>query len=199
MRTPRGPLRAGPGPAGPAAPGTSLAALLRQIAGGDEAAFEAVYDHIAAPVYGMVRRVLRDPGQSEEVTQDVLIEIWRTAARFDPGRGSAMAWVATIAHRRAVDRVRAEQASASRQQRSATATVPYDDVAETVQASLDAERLRRCLGALTDLQRQAVTLAYYCGHTYRQAAALLGVPAGTLSTRMRDGLIRLRDCLEARR
>ena len=201
MRTPRGPLRAGPGPARPAAPGTSLAALLCQIAAGDEAAFEAAYDHIAAPVYGMVRRVLRDPGQSEEVTQDVLTEIWRTAARFDPARGSAMAWVATIAHRRAVDRVRAEQASASRQRRSATATVPvpYDDVAETVQASLEAERLRRCLGALTDLQRQAVTLAYYCGHTYRQAAALLGVPAGTLSTRMRDGLIRLRDCLEARR
>jgi RNA polymerase sigma-70 factor (ECF subfamily) len=128
-----------------------------------------------------------------------LTEIWRTAARFDPGRGSAVAWVTTIAHRRAVDRVRAEQRMHDRQQRAAHPAAPgYDEVAETVQARLDRERVRRCLGSLTAVQRQAVTLAYYDGCTYRQAATLLGVPDGTLSTRMRDGLIRLRHCLEAR-
>ena len=192
-----------PGPRhGPAlgdAPVPDLAALLGQVADGNLAAFDAVYDHIAAPVFGIIRRVLRDPSQSEEVTQDVLTEIWRTAPRFDPAQGSAMGWVTTIAHRRAIDRVRAEQKTLERQLRAASAVIAYDEVAETVQDNLDRERVRRCLGALTGLQRQAVTLAYYGGCTYRQAATLLGVPAGTVSTRMRDGLIRLRDCLEARR
>jgi len=110
-----------------------------------------------------------------------------------------MAWVATIAHRRAVDRVRSEQRSADRDRRAASPMIAYDDVAETVEDNLDRERVRRCLGTLTDLQREAVTLAYYGGHTYREVAGLLGVPAGTVSTRMRDGLIRLRDCLGAGR
>lgn len=182
-------------------PGPDLAALLGQVAAGNPTAFEAVYDLIAAPVFGVIRAVLRDRGQSEEVTQDVLTEIWRTAARFDPGRGSAMAWVTTIAHRRAVDRVRAEQKTAERQLRAAAAdaVIAYDEVAEAVQASLDRQRVRRCLGSLTGLQRESLTLAYYGGHSYRQVAALLGVPSGTVSTRMRDGLIRLRDCLEATR
>ncbi len=197
MRTQRGQLQ--PGHGSQATAGADLAALLGQVAAGEADAFEALYDHIAAPVFGIIRTVLRDPCQSEEVTQDVLTEIWRTAARYDPARGSAMAWVATIAHRRAVDRVRAEQKAIERQQRAAFAVTAYDEVAETVQASLERERVRRCLAALTGLQRQAVTLAYYGGYTYRQAAALAGVPAGTLSTRMRDGLIRLRDCLGSQR
>jgi len=129
----------------------------------------------------------------------VLIEVWRAASRFDARRGSAMAWVTMIAHRRAVDRVRSEQRSAERELRAASAMIPYDDVAETVEANLDRERVRRCLGSLTELQRQAVTLAYYGGYTYRQVAGLLDVPAGTVNTRMRDGLIRLRDCLEVER
>jgi RNA polymerase sigma-70 factor (ECF subfamily) len=175
--------------------GTDLAALLTQVAKGDRAAFEAVYRHVSAPVFGIVRSVVRDPSLSEEVAQEVLVEVWRTAARFDPGRGSPMSWVATIAHRRAVDRVRSEQRSAQREHRAATIAVAYDEVAETALDNLDAERVRRCLGSLTDLQREAVTLAYYGGYTYRQVAALLGVAAGTVNTRMRDGLIRLRDCL----
>jgi RNA polymerase sigma-70 factor, ECF subfamily len=172
-----------------------LAALLAQVAKGDRIAFEAVYGHVSAPVFGIVRSVVRDPSQSEEVTQEVLVEVWRAAARFDPGRGSPMSWVATIAHRRAVDRVRSEQRSALREYRAATTAVAYDEVAETALDNLDAERVRRCLGSLTELQREAVTLAYYGGYTYRQVAALLGVAAGTVNTRMRDGLIRLRDCL----
>jgi RNA polymerase sigma-70 factor, ECF subfamily len=177
------------------APGPELAALLAQVAKGDQAAFEAVYDRVAAPVFGTVRRVVRDPSLSEEVTQDVFVEVWRAASRFDAGKGSPMAWVATIAHRRAVDRVRSEQRSAERDRRAGSSLIAYDDVAETVEDNLDHERVRRCLRTLTDLQREAVTLAYYGGYTYREVANLLRVPAGTVNTRMRDGLIRLRDCL----
>ena len=177
------------------APGPDLAALLGQVAKGDQAAFEAVYDRVAAPVFGTVRSVVRDPSLSEEVTQEVFVEVWRAASRFDAGKGSPMAWVATIAHRRAVDRVRSEQRSAERNRRAASPLIAYDEVAETVEDNLDRERVRRCLRALTDLQREAVTLAYYGGYTYREVANLLRVPAGTVNTRMRDGLIRLRDCL----
>jgi len=175
--------------------GTDLAALIRLVARGDAAAFDAVYDQVAASVFGIARRVIRDPAQSEEVTQDVLLELWRGAAKFDAERGSATAWVMTIAHRRAIDRVRSVQKEADRERRAARADVPYDEVAEAVESNLERERVRRCLGSLTELQRESVTLAYYGGYTYGQVASLLGVPAGTIKTRMRDALIRLRDCL----
>ncbi len=197
---------AGPGERNPDPPGTPrvwgedppdppLAGLIRQVARGDADAFDAVYDQVAATVFGIVRRVIRDPAQSEEVTQDVLLEVWQSAAKFDPARGSAAAWVTTLAHRRAVDRVRSVQKEADRERRLAAAAVPYDEVAEAVESSLERERVRRCLGSLTDLQRESVTLAYYGGYTYAQVASLLGVPDGTIKTRMRDALIRLRDCL----
>jgi RNA polymerase sigma-70 factor (ECF subfamily) len=165
------------------------------VARGDEAAFRALYDRAAGQVLGAVRRVVRDPAQSEEVMQEVLLEVWRTAARYDPETGSAAAWIMTLAHRRAVDRVRAEQSAARRELRAGTQLIDYDQVTDAVQASLEHERVRRCLGSLTELQREAVTLAYYQGYTYREVAELLGVAIGTVKTRMRDGLIRLRDCL----
>jgi RNA polymerase sigma-70 factor (ECF subfamily) len=165
------------------------------VARGDEAAFAVVYDRAAPAVLGTVRRILRNPAQSEEVMQEVLLEVWRTAARFDPATGSAAAWITMLAHRRAVDRVRSEQRAAQREARSATAEVGYDQVAEAVEASLDRERVRRCLDGLTELQRESVTLAYYGGYSYREVAQLLDVAVGTVKTRMRDGLIRLRDCL----
>ena len=171
--------------------------LLERVARGDTPAFEQLYDRVANSVFGVVRRVLRDHAQSEEVTQEVLVEVWRTATRFDGERGSASTWIHTMAHRRAIDRVRSAQASHDREERVALRDhVPaYDEVVDTVETRLEQEQVRRCLQGLTDLQRESVTLAYYGGHTYQQVAELLDVPLGTVKTRMRDGLIRLRDCL----
>jgi RNA polymerase sigma-70 factor (ECF subfamily) len=171
--------------------------LLRRVALGDESAFASLYDVVAARVYGLVLRVLRDPAQSEEVAQEALVEIWRTAGRYDPARGSATAWMFTIAHRRAVDRVRSEQAGAERLRRVAASSVdtPYDEVVEQATARLDRAQVRRCLEGLTELQREAITLAYYGGHTYREVAELLDAALPTVKARMRDGLIRMRDCL----
>ncbi|HEY7145689.1 MAG TPA: ECF RNA polymerase sigma factor SigK [Streptosporangiaceae bacterium] len=175
--------------------GPELGALISQMARGDQAAFQGVYDLAAGHILGIVRAVVRDPAQSEEVTQEVLLDLWRSASRFDPRLGSPLAWITTLAHRRAVDRVRSEEKATRREQRAAAHAVAYDEVTEAVETRLDQERVRRCLGSLTDLQRESVTLAYYDGYTYREVAELLGVAVGTVKTRMRDGLIRLRDCL----
>jgi RNA polymerase sigma-70 factor (ECF subfamily) len=169
--------------------------LLVHVARGDQDAFEAVYDRLAGPAYGVIRRVLRDPAQSEEVTQEVLLEVWRTAARFDPAVGGAATWVMTIAHRRAIDRIRSTKAAAEREHKMADVGTPHEEVAEAVEASLDRERVQRCLGGLTDVQRESITLAYYGGHSYRQVSELLNVTLGAIKTRIRDGLIRMRDCL----
>jgi RNA polymerase sigma-70 factor (ECF subfamily) len=176
-----------------------LGDLLLRVARGDRDSFERVYEEISGPVYGLVLRVLRDPSQSEEVAQEVLVEVWRQASRFDPAKGSANAWVMTLAHRRAVDRVRSAQAATDREQRTATLDREHDHVAEDVEARLEQERVRRCLGGLTELQRESVVLAYYSGYTYVEVAELLKLSLGTVKTRMRDGLIRMRDCLGVER
>jgi len=171
--------------------------LVQLVARGDGPAFELLYDRVANSVFGVIRRVLRDPAQSEEVTQEVLVEVWRTATRFDAERGSATTWIHMMAHRRAIDRVRSAQASHDREERLARRdhVPPFDEVADQVETRLEQEQVRRCLEHLTTLQRESVTLAYYNGCTYREVSELLHVPLGTIKTRMRDGLIRLRDCL----
>ncbi|GAB3113601.1 ECF RNA polymerase sigma factor SigK [Janibacter alkaliphilus] len=174
-----------------------LTTLLRQVATGDEQAFAELYDLTAPRLHGLIVRVLRNPAQSEEVTQEVYLDIWRTATRFDPDRGSALSWMLTIAHRRAVDRVRSAQAASDREEHyQATHQAPaYDATAETATTRLESARVTRALQDLTDPQRQAVTLAYLGGYTHTEVATLLDLPLGTAKTRIRDGLIRLRDAL----
>ncbi|SNR64520.1 RNA polymerase sigma-70 factor, ECF subfamily [Haloechinothrix alba] len=163
---------------------------------GDEYAFARLYDAFADRIFGLVKRVMRDPSQSEEVTQEVFLEIWRTASRFDSSRGSVAAWVMTLAHRRAVDRIRSAQASTERDTRVAyQEDQPFDSVSEEVTGRLERQQVRRCLETLTMLQHESVKLAYYQGYTYSEVAGLLDTPLGTVKTRLRDGLIRLRDCL----
>jgi RNA polymerase sigma-70 factor (ECF subfamily) len=192
-RGPRGSAR----DADPRPERSEIDGLLGAVARGDDAAFARLYDLLAPRVFGLARRVLRDPAQAEEMAQEVLVEVWRTASRFDARRGSGLSWVLTIAHRRTVDRVRSEQASTDRMHRVAAASVhvPYDEVADQVGTRLERQQVRRCLDGLTPLQKEAITLAYYGGHTYREVATLLGAALPTIKTRMRDGLIRLRDCL----
>lgn len=170
--------------------------LLTAVAGGDEVAFAHLFDALSPAVFGVARRVIRDPARAEEVAQEVFLQVWRTAARFDASRGSAKTWVLTLAHRRAVDAVRHDQASANREAEYDWSGGPdYDQVAEEVTVGLEHAQVRRCLGTLTDLQRESVNLAYYRGFTYAEVAAQLGANLATVKTRMRDGLIRLRDCM----
>jgi len=179
-----------------AAAGTP-AELMARVARGDAVAFGQVYDLMAPRVYGLIRRVLRNPAQSEEVTQEVMVEVWRTATRYDADRGSLASWILTMAHRRAIDRVRSEQSTTDREQAvaAASATTEYDEVSEAVTTNLEVQQVRHCLSALTELQRESVTLAYYGGYSYREVAELLDAKLATIKARMRDGLIRLRDCL----
>jgi len=174
----------------------TLSDLLVQVARGDENAFAGLYDRMVAPVHGLARRVVRDPARAEEITQEVFLQVWRTASRFQPERGSARSWLLTLAHRRAVDVVRHDQASTNREARYDWGGGRDTDVVDDeVTMRLEHEQVRRCLGSLTELQREAVTLAYYGGYTYGEVSSLLAVNPATIKTRMRDGLIRLRDCL----
>ncbi len=176
-----------------------LAALLHAVAAGNQDAFARLYDAVSPLVYGIVLRVVRDPSQSEEVAQEVLVEVWRTASRFDPDRGSVRGWIATIAHRRAVDLVRSAQASRDRTERygrTAAAVTPFDSVADEVEIASEQEAVVTALDTLTATQRQSIELAYYEGLTYREVAERLDAPLGTVKTRMRDGLLRLRRALE---
>jgi RNA polymerase sigma-70 factor, ECF subfamily len=185
--TSNGPSAPWPTPSGQGSGAEATGELMARIARGDTAAFSELYDAMAPRVYGLVRRVLRNPAQSEEVT----------ASRYGARRGSVTSWVLTMAHRRAIDRVRSEQASTDREHvvAATSAEVAYDAVSEAATTRLESEQVRRCLGSLTELQRESVTLAYYGGYSYREVAELLDANLATVKARMRDGLIRMRDCL----
>lgn len=187
---------------GPPRLSSDLDALLRRVARGDDAAFAVFYDQTKTRVYGLVIRVLRDTGYSEETTQEVYLEVWRGASQFDSTKGSALAWLLTMAHRRAVDRVRSEQAGSQRESRYGAANVvpdsaaAQDPVAESAMAGDERRRVADCLQGLTDAQRECVELAYYGGLTYVEVSQRLATNLSTIKSRIRDALRGLRNCLD---
>lgn len=174
-----------------------LAYLLKLCGRGDQNAFAALYDAIASRVQGLAVRVVRDPAQAEEVAQEAFLEIWKNSSRFDPERGSPLGWLLTIVHRKAVDRVRSAEASTRRDTtyQQQNQQVEHDSTAEAAQASLEARRVRAAMDSLTPIQREALELAYFGGYTHTEVATMLDLPVGTAKTRIRDGLIRLRDTM----
>jgi RNA polymerase sigma-70 factor (ECF subfamily) len=177
--------------------GSDLDALLHRVARRDTDAFAALYDNTKSRVYGLVARVLRDAGYSEETTQEIYLEVWRSAAAFDSNKGSALSWLMTMAHRRAIDRVRSEQATGQRESRYGAATVERsgDLVADSAIAADERRRVAECLDSLTDVQRQCIDLAYYGGLTYAEVSQRLSANLSTIKSRMRDALRGLRGCL----
>jgi len=181
----------------PVSPGDLLAQQLRSSARGDHQAFAELYDATSSRVFGLAVRVVRDPAQAEEVVQEAFLEVWRTASRFDSDRGSALSWLLTICHRKAVDRVRSAEASTRRDTtyQSQNQAIDHDSTADAAQASMEARRVRSALASLTAVQREALELAYFGGYTHTEVARMLDLPVGTAKTRIRDGLIRLRDTM----
>jgi RNA polymerase sigma-70 factor (ECF subfamily) len=169
--------------------------LLGMIAEGDEGAFGDLYDEIAPRVLGLIRRLLIDHAQSEEVTQEVFLAIWQNAAKYEESKGGAVTWILTMAHRRAVDRIRSSQSGRDRDVKIGIRDFQsgYDNVSETVEIKIEHERVKQAMSQLTELQRQAVSLAYYGGYSHSEVSEMLSVPIGTVKTRLRDGMIRLRD------
>jgi RNA polymerase sigma-70 factor (ECF subfamily) len=177
--------------------GPDLAELLKACGKGDHSSFARLYDATSSRAYGLALRVVRDPAQAEEVAQESFLEIWRTSGRFDPAKGSPLGWLLTIVHRKAVDRVRSAEASTRRDTtyHQQNQPVEHDATAEAATASLEARRVRGALRDLTDVQREAIELAYFGGYTHTEVASMLELPLGTAKTRIRDGLIRLRDTM----
>lgn len=186
-------------PEGVSSGGTAsqLADLLHRAGLGDEQAFAEFYDATSARAYGLALRVVRNPAHAEEVTQEAYLDAWRSSTRYDPARGSAAGWLLTIVHRKAVDRIRSVEAATARDEtwNRETEPVEHDQTSEAAHASLEAARVRGAVATLTDVQRQAVELTYFGGYTHAEVATLLDVPLGTAKTRIRDGLIRLRDLM----
>lgn len=174
-----------------------LADLLRRASRGDEVAFAAFYDATSSRAYGLALRVVRSPAHAEEVSQEAYLDAWRSSTRFDPALGSAAGWLLTIVHRKAVDRVRSVEASTVRDEiwQRESRPIDHDQTSDAAHSSLEAARIRGAVATLTDVQREAVELTYFGGYTHSEVAAMLDVPLGTAKTRIRDGLIRLRDLM----
>ena len=174
------------------------AELIRGVAEGDNQALASLYDATSRTVYGLLLRILSDPSSAEEVLLDVYAQVWRQAASYCPERGRPLAWLTTIARSRAIDRLRRER---NEQQRA----VPLDEAAraaggesveEEVMAGEVREVVRAALDALTPEQRDVIELAYYGGMSHSEIAAARGLPLGTVKTRTRLGLMRLREVLK---
>ncbi len=168
-----------------------------RMVGGDDAALTDVYDQYSSFVYGLAARVIGDHRAAEDVTQDVFVSIWERPETFDPSRGSLRTWLGTLAHRRAVDYVRREEARRRRSQREAARSVSAPDVDEMAMALVTAEKVREALECLPPEQRDAIRLAYFGGKTYREVGLALEIPEGTAKSRLRLGLRRIADVLQS--
>ncbi len=180
---------------GPDAP--ALPELLSRVARGDEDAFSRLYDDTSSLLFALIKRVVRDVSISEEVLQEVYVEIWKQAPRFDARRGSAHGWICTIAHRRAVDTVRSSAAARRRDSQEGLRMIQEEvvDVQEEGMMRVEAQRVKTAMGRLSRLQADAIRLAYFGGYSHSEVAKLLDIPVGTAKTRIRDGMIVLRDSL----
>jgi len=178
------------------------AELVQRLTQGDTTALEQLYDRYGRPAYSLARRILTDEGLAEDVVQEVFLALWRQPERFDVTRGAFSSWLLTMTHHKAVDAVRREEALRRRRSRSAdedetllaTAAVGAD-VDDQVISSLRGDGVRRAMLDLPEVQREALTLAYFGGYTQREVAALTGAPLGTVKTRMLAGMRRLKDAL----
>jgi RNA polymerase sigma-70 factor (ECF subfamily) len=168
-------------------------ALLISVGRKDRRAFESLYDGYAGAVYSLAVRMLGDRQAAEDIAQEVFIAIWRAARDFDPARGSARSWILSLAHHKSVDALRRKRLRSTEPLLEA-ATASADVVDEALRG-VTASEVRRALGALSDGQREAIVYAYYGGYTQQEIARRLGVPLGTVKTRMRDGMQRLRAAL----
>lgn len=204
METPKGTRLTAAGRVQPQAPTAAdpqdrenLVRLIALTATGDQSAFAQLYQLTSKRVYGMARRVLIDPDLAQDTTQETYLQVWQGAAKFDPAAGSPLAWLMTIAHRRAVDKVRSTQSATDREARygATSQMIEHDDVVDTVSSRLEAEAVVKCLGTLTETQQESVKLAYYGGLTYREVAEKLGAAVPTIKSRIRDGLLKLKSCL----
>jgi RNA polymerase sigma-70 factor (ECF subfamily) len=171
--------------------------ILARIAAGDESALGQLYDQYAGFVYALAHKVTQDRSTAEDIAQDVFVHVWTCADRFDPDRGSVRAWLGVITHRRAVDRVRRETTARAREERAERRrTGAPPDVAEVATSMVIGRRVRDALAALPGDQRQAIELAYFGGRTFREAAAMLGIPEGTAKSRIRLGMAKLTEALQ---
>ena len=162
----------------------------------DERALSEIYNRHVGPCLGLARRVLGDRTLGEEVVQEVFVRLWREPERFEPGRGSMRSFLMAQVHGRSVDLLRAETARRAREEREALRRVDVDiDLEREVLQLTEAEAVRRALATLSDGEREAIELAYFGGHTYREVATLLEQPEGTVKSRIRAGLLRLRAAL----
>jgi RNA polymerase sigma-70 factor, ECF subfamily len=183
------------GPVGRAPEAAQLRELLEGIATGNESAFTEFYDATSSRVYGAVLHILRSPGVAAEVTQQVYLAIWRQPCRYDPAKGSVLAWMMAMAHRYAIDRARTLSKEPSDGRYTANGDRLFDRLSNEIETRFDADQAREALRSLPEVQRQAVRLVYFNGYSQTEVARLLGLPLGTVKSRIRDGLIGLRNAL----
>lgn len=183
-------------PAQPSGEAGALVALLTQVAGGDRSALEALYRRTARKLYGVTLRILRSEADAEEVVQDVYVAIWNKAGSYDPGKGSAITWLAVLARNRAIDRLRRKRLPSAGLDAATDVADPSPSALDLVLSTERRERLQACLGELDERQRALIRTAFLDGITYDALAQRENVPLGTMKSWIRRGLLKLRGCLD---